>query len=114
MDKKTLLVLSFFIIPGFGFLWTLIDPQFMNIQPINWWDTVTARVILTIFSFVVSGISIGLIIMKKYSTIDSIQDIIDKKEIDKITDFIDIYIKESHISSNKDSINEWVTKKFKK
>ena len=52
--------------------------------------------------------------MKKYSTIDSIQDIIDKKEIDKITDFIDIYIKESHISSNKDSINELVTKKFKK
>ena len=114
MDKKTLLLFSFCIFPGLGMLWTLIDPQFSNVQSTEWFTTVTARIIFTIFCIAVSIISIVLILLKKYSTVDSLQDSRDKVEIDKITSFIDNYLSESHTLSDKESINEWVTKNFKK
>ena len=114
MDKKTLLLFSLCMLPGLGMLWTLIDPQFSNVQGTEWLTTVTSRIVFTVFCLVVSVISIVLILFKKYSTIDSLQDIIDKREICKMTDFIDSYISESHTTSDKESINEWVTKNIKK
>lgn len=114
MDKKSLSILSFLIIPGLGMLYTLISPTIQNIQPIVWYTTITARVIIIIFCLVISLISTGLIIMKKYSTVDSLQDHRDKAKIDKITNFINDYISESHTSSDKESINEWVKNNYKK
>jgi len=95
-------------------LYTFFDPLFSNIQPTIWFTTFTARIIITIICFLVSSISILAIIFKKYSTVDALQDHRNKVEIDKISDFIFDYLSQYHTASDKDSINEWVTKNFKK
>jgi len=114
MDKKTLLLFVFLIIPGLLMLSTFFLPSFSNVQPTVWFTTFTARVIFTIFCLSASLIAFLAIVFKKYSTVDSIQDHRDKVDIDKITDFIDNYISESHTTSDKESINEWVIKNYKK
>lgn len=111
MDKRTLQLFSMLLIPGFGMLYTLISPTFLNV--INPTFSIPVRVVFTILSLVIGILSVVLILTKSYSTIDSLKDARDKKEIDKISNIIDDYIKDNipnyQTSIDKETIKEWIT-----
>lgn len=109
MDKKTLLLLSFMLIPGVLMLFTLK----YNIIPEVWFTSIQFRVGISILSIVTGCISLFLIITKKYKTVDSIYDYYVKKEKNKLSEYIENYLLENNIDSNKIKINEWVEKNYK-
>lgn len=109
IEKEQLKINLMLFIPGILMLFTLFSPEFNNLTA--WYTTTLARSIVVIFCLVVSGISLGLLIMKKYKPIEETD--AHKRKIDKITNYIDDYLKNNAASYystiNRDIIKEWVS-----
>lgn len=114
MDKVTLKIMSMSIIPAILGLFTLLFVE-QNID-VNcvWYETLLVRYIVVILSGLISLISIYMLITKKYTTIDSLQDDRDKRDIDRLTNTIENYLFEIKEPKTTEEIKEWVTDKYYK
>lgn len=101
MDKKTLLLLSFCLLPGIGMLLTFYMPSF-NIEGDStfFMSSLTFRVLFTFFSCAI-GLSslIYLVFFGKNLPIDNLYNIRSEKRKKSTTDFIIKYLNKNNINT---------------
>jgi len=92
MDKKQLLLNTFLLIPGLGMLYMLLSGAFAQITETGFMFSKPFGIILTCFCLTVAFGSIVILVLKKYKTVDSLQDMRDEKHLNEMTDIVEKYM----------------------
>ena len=117
MDKKGLIFNTIFLIPGLGMLYMLLSGAFSKITETGFIYSKTFAIIVICFCLIVVFGSIVLLILKKYKTVDSLQDARDERELNKMVDIVQKYMRnfqpESYNTTSREEIKDRIVEIFK-